>query len=189
MECTKEAIEIISLLSVDTIFSSPSSKREEANETRQKFLSLDGDHLTLLNTLYAYESVKGDREWCRENFINSRHVRHVLDVRKQLIQFCERAGMDPSKSCGYDLEIILRCFLTGFFRNTALLQPDGTYKSIVGGLTVSIHPSSSLFGRRREAIMYNELVFTTKHYVRGVSALSSAWLSQAAPKYFGQRQA
>ncbi|KAF9361515.1 putative ATP-dependent RNA helicase dhr2 [Mortierella sp. NVP85] len=189
MECTKEAIEIISLLTVDTIFSAPSSKREEANEARQKFLSLDGDHLTYLNTLYAYESVKGDRDWCRENFINSRHMRHVLDVRKQLIQFCTRAGIDPSKSCGYDLEVVLKCFLAGFFQNTALLQPDGTYKSIIGGQTVSIHPSSSLFGRRREAIMYNELVFTTKHYIRGVSALDSSWLSQAAPKYFGRRQA
>ncbi|KAF9192954.1 putative ATP-dependent RNA helicase dhr2 [Haplosporangium sp. Z 767] len=189
MECTKEAIEIISLLSVDTIFSAPSSKREEANEARQKFTSLDGDHLTLLNTLRAYESVKGDRDWCRENFINSRHMRHVMDVRKQLIQFCERAGMDPKKSCGHDLEIVLKCFLAGFFQNTALLQPDGTYRSILGGLTVSVHPSSSLFGKKREAIMYNELVFTTKHYIRGVSALESAWLSQAAPKYFGQRRA
>ncbi|KAF9386501.1 putative ATP-dependent RNA helicase dhr2 [Podila verticillata] len=189
MECTKEAIEIISLLSVDTIFSAPSSKREEANEARQKFLSLDGDHLTLLNTLRAYESVKGDRDWCRENFINSRHMRHVMDVRKQLIEFCERAGMDPRKSCGHDLEIVIKCFLAGFFQNTALLQPDSTYKSILGGLTVSIHPSSTLFGKKREAIMYNELVFTTKHYIRGVSALESAWLSQAAPKYFGNRQA
>ncbi|KAI1304582.1 putative ATP-dependent RNA helicase dhr2 [Mortierella claussenii] len=189
MECTKEAIEIISLLSVDSIFSAPSAKREEANEARQKFISLDGDHLTLLNTLRAYESVKGDRDWCRENFINSRHMRHVLDVRKQLIQFCERSGMDPKRSCGHDLEIVLKCFLAGFFQNTALLQPDGTYKSIIGGQTVSVHPSSSLFGKKREAIMYNELVFTTKHYIRGVSALESAWLSQAAPKYFGRRQA
>jgi len=196
MECTKEVIEIISLLSVDSIFLAPSAKREEANEARQKFTSIDGDHLTLLNTLRAYESVKGDRDWCRENFINARHMRHVLDVRKQLIQFCERTcnpsstyPIDPKKSCGHDLEIVLKCFLAGFFQNTALLQPDSTYKSILGGLTVSIHPSSTLFGKKREAIMYNELVFTTKHYIRGVSALESAWLPLAAPKYFGQRGA
>jgi HrpA-like RNA helicase len=194
MECTKEAIEIIALLSVDSIFSSPSAKREEANEARQKFTSIDGDHLTLLNTLRAYESVNGDYDWCQENFVNSRHMRHVLDVRKQLIQFCERTctpsspfPIDPKKSCGHDLEIVLKCFLAGFFQNTALLQPDSTYKSILGGLTVSIHPSSTLFGKKREAIMYNELVFTTKHFIRGVSALESAWLPQAAPKYFGQR--
>ncbi|KAF8932142.1 putative ATP-dependent RNA helicase dhx33 [Dissophora ornata] len=102
MDCTKEAIEIISLLSVDSIFSVPSTKREEANEARQKFTSLDGDHLTLLNTVRAYESVKGDRDWCRENFINSHHMRHVMDVRKQLIEFCKRAEMDPSKTCGHD---------------------------------------------------------------------------------------
>ncbi|KAI8600062.1 P-loop containing nucleoside triphosphate hydrolase protein [Dissophora ornata] len=85
-----------------SIFSVPSTKREEANEARQKFTSLDGDHLTLLNTVRAYESVKGDRDWCRENFINSRHMRHVMDVRKQLIEFCKRAEMDPSKTCGHD---------------------------------------------------------------------------------------
>ncbi|KAG0235515.1 putative ATP-dependent RNA helicase dhr2 [Actinomortierella wolfii] len=189
MECTKEAIEIIALLSVDTIFTFPSNKREEANEARQKFLSLDGDHLTLLNVLRAYESVKGDRDWCRENFINGRHMRHVLEVRKQLIEFCERVGINPRKSCEHDYEIVLKCFLAGFFQNAALLQPDSTYKAVVGGLTVSIHPSSAMFGKKRSAIMYNELVFTTKHYIRGVSGIEASWLAQAAPKYFGQRQA
>ncbi|KAF9978885.1 putative ATP-dependent RNA helicase dhr2 [Actinomortierella ambigua] len=189
MECTKEAIEVIALLSVDTIFTFPSNKREEANEARQKFLSLDGDHLTLLNVLRGYESVKGDRDWCRENFINGRHMRHVLEVRKQLIEFCQRAGMDPRKSCGHDYEIVLKCFLAGFFQNAALLQPDSTYKAVVGGLTVNVHPSSAMFGKKRAAIMYNELVFTTKHYIRGVSAIEASWLAQAAPKYFGQRQA
>ncbi|KAG0254858.1 putative ATP-dependent RNA helicase dhr2 [Actinomortierella ambigua] len=189
MECTKEAIEIIALLSVDTIFTFPSNKREEANEARQKFLSLDGDHLSLLNVLRGYESVKGDRDWCRENFINGRHMRHVLEVRKQLIEFSERAGINPRTSCGHDYEIVLKCFLAGFFQNAALLQPDSTYKAVVGGLTVNIHPSSAMFGKKRAAIMYNELVFTTKHYIRGVSAIEASWLAQAAPKYFGQRQA
>lgn len=67
-------------------------------------------------------------------------------------------GIISSTSAGTETDSILKSFLSGFFQNTALLQPDGTYKSVVGGQTISIHPGSSMFGKRVEAIMYNELV-------------------------------
>ncbi|KAI7878861.1 P-loop containing nucleoside triphosphate hydrolase protein [Lichtheimia hyalospora FSU 10163] len=183
-KCSMEVIAIISLLSVDAIFFTPSDKREQATEARRKFLHVDGDHLTLLNVLKGYWEVKGDPEWCRENFINMRNMKIALDVRNQLIQFCERLGIPPTTSCGTDTDQVLKCFLTGFFQNTALLQPDGSYKSVAGSQLVKIHPGSAMFTKRVEGIMYNELVFTTKHYVRGVSAIQSSWLPQAAPKYF-----
>lgn len=80
-ECTSEAIAIISLLSVDSVFFSPSDKREQAAEARKKFLHPDGDHLTLLNVLKSYWEVKGDLEWCRDNFINNRNMK-VAMVRR-----------------------------------------------------------------------------------------------------------
>jgi hypothetical protein len=67
-------------------------------------------------------------------------------------------GIVSSASAGTETDSVLKSFLSGFFQNTALLQPDGTYKSVVGGQTISIHPGSSMFGKRVEAIMYNELV-------------------------------
>ncbi|KAL9540685.1 hypothetical protein MBANPS3_009551 [Mucor bainieri] len=182
--CSLEVIAIISLLSVDSIFFTPSDKREQASEARKKFLHPDGDHLTLLNVLKSYWEVKGDIEWCKENFINNRNIKIALEVRDQLIRFCERIDMNPSSTCGSDTDSVLKCFLTGFFQNTALLQPDGSYKSVAGSQLVKIHPGSAMFGKRVEGILYNELVFTTKHYVRGVSAIQSAWLPLAAPKYF-----
>ncbi|KAG2236059.1 hypothetical protein INT48_008153 [Thamnidium elegans] len=182
--CSLEVIAIISLLSVDSVFFTPSDKREQATEARKKFLHPDGDHLTLLNVLKSYWEVKGDIEWCKENFINNRNIKIAMEVRDQLIRFCERIDMDPKSSCGSDTDNVLKCFLTGFFQNTALLQPDGSYKSVAGSQNVKIHPGSAMFGKRVEGILYNELVFTTKHYVRGVSAIQSAWLPLAAPKYF-----
>ncbi|CAO3685393.1 unnamed protein product [Umbelopsis vinacea] len=184
-ECTSEVISIISLLSVDSVFFTPPDKRDNVAEAKKRFLHPDGDHLTLLNVLKSYWEVKGDKEWCRENFINMRNMKIVLDVRNQLIQFCTRMGIVSSASAGTETDSVLKSFLSGFFQNTALLQPDGTYKSVVGGQTISIHPGSSMFGKRVEAIMYNELVFTTKQYVRGVSSVQAAWLPMAAPKYFG----
>ncbi|KAI8997091.1 P-loop containing nucleoside triphosphate hydrolase protein [Pilobolus umbonatus] len=182
--CSLEVIAIISLLSVDSIFYTPSGKREEAAEARKKFLHPDGDHLTLLNVLKSYWEVKGDLEWCRDNFINNRNMKVAMDVRDQLIRFCERIDIDPNRSCGTDTDTVLKCFLTGFFQNTALLQPDGSYKSVAGSQLVKIHPGSAMFGKSVEGILYNELVFTTKHYVRSVSAIQSSWLPLTVPRYF-----
>ena len=74
---------------------------------------------------------------------------------------------------------ILKCFLKGFATNTARIFPDGSYKTIVGHQTVAIHPSSGLFGKKVEAIMYNEFVFTNRSYARGVSAVQMDWIGEA----------
>jgi ATP-dependent RNA helicase DHR2 len=73
---------------------------------------------------------------------------------------------------------ILRSFLKGFAMNTARLFPDGSYKTILGNQTVAIHPSSGLFGKKVEAIMYNEFVFTNRSYARGVSAVQMDWVGE-----------
>lgn len=95
--CTFEVIAIISLLSVENIFFSPSDKREQAAEARRKFLHNDGDHLMLLNVLKGYWEVKGDYEWCRENFINARNMKialvsqHICLVSKEKRESCINA--------------------------------------------------------------------------------------------------
>ena len=50
---------------------------------------------------------------------------------------------------------------------------------MVGNQTVAIHPSSVLFGKKVEAIMYNEFVFTNRSYARGVSAVQMDWVGEA----------
>lgn len=76
---------------------------------------------------------------------------------------------------------IVKCFLRGFANNTARLTLDGSYKTIYGNQTVAIHPSSVLFGKRVEAIVYNEFVFTNRSYARGVAAFQMDWLGEALP--------
>ena len=73
----------------------------------------------------------------------------------------------------------MKCFLAAFATNTARLSPDGSYKTITGNQTVAIHPASGLFGRKLEAIMYHEYVFTNRSYARGVSAVQMDWIEEA----------
>ena len=57
-------------------------------------------------------------------------------------------------------------------------MPDGSYKTFYGNQNVAIHPSSTLFGRKVEAILYNEFVFTNRTYARGVSAVQADWVGE-----------
>lgn len=73
---------------------------------------------------------------------------------------------------------ILKSFLRGFATNTARLVPDGSYRTVAGSQAVAIHPSSVLFGKKVEAIMYNEFVFTNRSYARGVSVVQMDWVGE-----------
>ncbi|CAI2170721.1 933_t:CDS:10 [Funneliformis geosporum] len=181
LSCTREAIEIVSLLSVDSIFFSPQDQREHASDAKKKFMSPFGDLITFLNVLRSYETQKGNSEWCYQNFINRRNMKHVIDVRKQLIQLCTRMGIPTNSSCGNEYEIVLKCMLCGFFRNSAILQPTNNYRTVFSNQSVNIHPSSTLFNKKLEAVMYTELVLTSKPYMKHVSAIQSNWLYDTAP--------
>ena len=63
--------------------------------------------------------------------------------------------------------------------STARLYPDGSYRTIVGNDIVAIHPSSVLFGKKVEAIVYDEYVFTNRNYARGVSAVTMQLIGEA----------
>ncbi|KAI8841958.1 hypothetical protein BJ741DRAFT_408789 [Chytriomyces cf. hyalinus JEL632] len=158
LNCTAEVISIISMLSVETVFFSPHDKREAANEAKRKFVSHDGDHITLLNVMRGYQAVSGDKDWCIQNYINGRAIKNAMDIRNQLASFCEQGGISPTASAGSEVEPILQCFLQGFFQNIASLQMDGSYQTFSGKQVCHIHPSSVLFQKRMPLIMYHELV-------------------------------
>ncbi|CAG8552421.1 8284_t:CDS:10 [Ambispora gerdemannii] len=174
LACTREAISIISLLSVDSIFFTPQDKRDQATETKKKFASPLGDLITLLNVLHGYQDQNGNAQWCRQNFINKRNMKIVLDVQNQLIPLCNRIGISNTVSCGIDYDRLIRCLLNGFIRNTAMLQPNNTYKTIC----VSIHPSSVMCNKKVEAVMYTELVLTSRPYMKYVTLVQTNWLQE-----------
>ncbi|KAL8736574.1 MAG: hypothetical protein Q9181_002365 [Wetmoreana brouardii] len=189
LDCVPEVVDIISALSVENIFLMLNSeeKEEQAQAARRELYRREGDHLTLLNTVRAYNAEHTDRkEWAGRHFVSHRAMQAVMDVRKQLRSQCEKSNMLARSSESDRLSIlselaksILKCFLKGFATNTARLMPDGSYKTLVGNQAVAIHPSSVLFGKKVEAIMYNEFVFTNRSYARGVSAVQMDWVGEA----------
>ncbi|XP_071078637.1 ATP-dependent RNA helicase DHX33-like isoform X1 [Haliotis cracherodii] len=186
--CLEEILSIVSLLSVDSILFTPHSKREEALAARKKFISSEGDSITLLNIYKAYKGVGGNKDWCRENFINMRNMKTALEVRRQLRDIVQRQQL-PIQSCGQDTTAIRRCLSTGFFMNAAELQRTGDYITLSVRKTVSIHPSSALFQCKPAYVLYNELVQTSKCYMRDLTVVDPDWLSEAAPVLFKKKAA
>ncbi|ETW82034.1 hypothetical protein HETIRDRAFT_154739 [Heterobasidion irregulare TC 32-1] len=177
---TSEVISILSLLSASApLFPDSSSQRDSAASARMKFRHAMGDHLTMLNVMLAYDGLeKGDRrEWCKRNFVNERALREAVDIRNQLKDVCKRNGMDWNLRCNGEEWPILRSLVRGLVQNAALLQPDGSYKQAMGPSIIKIHPGSSLADKKSAAIFYDELVYTTHIYARGVSAVPKSFIS------------
>jgi ATP-dependent RNA helicase DHR2 len=187
-DCLLDVIDIISALSVENVFLNlvTEERKEEAEEARRELFRREGDHMTLLVTVQRYAEEQSDRKaWCVRHFVSHRAMQNVMNVRKQLRQQCQQLKLlsagdnqDSSNPSEERTQAILACMLRGFISNTARMMPDGSYKTLNGNQTVAIHPGSVLFGRKVEAIVFNEFVFTGKAWARGVSSVQLDWVSE-----------
>ncbi|XP_063341710.1 ATP-dependent RNA helicase DHX33 [Pelmatolapia mariae] len=184
--CSEEILSIVSLLSVDTVLYNPPARRDEVLAVRKKFMSSEGDHMTLLNIYRAFKKVSGNKEWCRENFVNSRNMGLVKEVQAQLKEICLKLNL-KLESCGADTASVRRCLAHGMFVNAAELQPDGSYLALDTHQPVAIHPSSVLFQAKPAYVVFNELLHTSRCYMRDLCLVDADWLLDAAPEYFGRK--
>lgn len=184
--CSEEILSIVSLLSVDTVLYNPPARRDDVLAVRKKFMSSEGDHMTLLNIYRAFKKVSGNKEWCRENFVNSRNMGLVKEVQAQLKEICLKLNL-KLESCGADTASVRRCLAHGMFVNAAELQPDGSYLALDTHQPVAIHPSSVLFQAKPAYVVFNELLHTSRCYMRDLCLVDADWLLDAAPEYFGRK--
>ena len=74
--------------------------------------------------------------------------------------------------------------VSGFFRNSAKKDPAEGFKTQVDQQVAFVHPSSSLFNRQPEWLIYHEITITTREYMREVTAIDPKWLVEFAPNFF-----
>lgn len=180
--CVEECLSIIAMLSTETVFFTSGEERERTAAAKKTFMHRSGDHLTYLNVFSAYQAHASDNKWCANNAIDQRSMKHVCEVRQQLVQFCEKHKILLTSAAG-NVDKILQAFTAGYFMQAAVRQADGTFRSISGRQLVSIHPSSILFGSRvADCIIYHEVTLTSKCYLRGVSAVEASWILEHSKK-------
>jgi ATP-dependent RNA helicase DHX8/PRP22 len=181
--CSDEILTLVSMLNVQNVFYRPKEKQTQADSKRSKFFQAEGDHLTSLAVYQAWANSKFSNPWCFENFIQARSMRRAQDVRKQLLAIMDRYKLDIV-SAGKNFTKVRKAICSGFFMHAAKKDPQEGYKTMDEGQVVYIHPSSALFNRAPEWLIYHELVLTTKEYMREVMAIDPKWLTELAPRFF-----
>lgn len=182
-QCSDEILSIIAMLNLPNVFYRPKEKQSQADQKKSKFHDPHGDHLTLLNVYNSWKYSGYSSPWCFENYIQARSMKRAKDVRDQIVKIMDRYR-HPVVSCGRDTQKVRQALCTGFFRNAARKDPQEGYKTLIEGTPVYLHPSSALFGKQAEWVIYHTLVLTTKEYMHCTTSIEPKWLVEAAPTFF-----
>lgn len=106
-----------------------------------------------------------------------------------MIELCKRVEIDYANE---ELSVVdddmftnvRKAITSGFFYCTAKLQKSGSYRTLKNPHTVDVHPSSSMRETPPKYLVYFELVFTTKEFMRNVIEIEPEWLVEIAPHYY-----
>lgn len=187
-KCSDDIVTICAMLSVNgAIFYRPKDKIIHADTARKNFNCPGGDHLVLHNVYKQWADTEFSTQWCYENFIQYRSMKRARDVREQLVGLMERVEMDMVSTDG-DTVPIRKAITAGYFYHIARLSKGGQYKTVKHNQTVMVHPNSMLFEDLPRWVLYHELVFTTKEFMRQVIEIESKWLLEVAPHYYKAKE-
>ncbi|KAL2071533.1 hypothetical protein VTL71DRAFT_12768 [Oculimacula yallundae] len=199
--CLSEILTIAAMTSLGGSIWFHDGEKKRMETARRKFAVEEGDHITLLNVYQAFVT-KGKKEarFCHDNYINFKSMTRAVSIRAQLKRYLERFGIvvdetlstssnpnkmpltvgGPSKG-----EQIRRCLTTGFFAHAAKMQPDGTFRNVAGGTILHAHPSSLMFNRKADWVIFHEVMETgTKTFIRDVTKIEKGWLVEYAPEFY-----
>ena len=184
--CTAEALAIVSMLSVPTVFFRPADRAVESDAAREKFFVPESDHLTLLHVYQQWLANRCSGQWAARHFLHQKALKKVREVLAQLEDVCTSLHMQPQRSCGHDWDVVRRCIAAAFFHQAARLKGIDSYVNMRSQLPCHLHPTSALAGSgyTPDFLVYHELVLTTKEFMRTVTMVNGEWLAEVAPRFF-----
>jgi ATP-dependent RNA helicase DHX8/PRP22 len=194
--CAEDVIAVVSMLTTDNVFRERAKESpggaggsREKNPGREQYAREEGDHATLLAVFRAFSKcgAKRRKEFCATNAVHLRSMTKARDIFEQLARAAQSEGVALT-SKGDETAPVLRALVAGFFLNVARRQVDGSFKTVSTGQRLGIHPSSVLFQRPPEMILFNELVKTNRLYARDVSAVAPEWLAEMSPRVYSARK-
>ncbi|XP_058143069.1 probable ATP-dependent RNA helicase DHX35 isoform X2 [Dasypus novemcinctus] len=184
--CSQEILSIAAMMQIQNIFVIPPNQKSQAIRVHRKFAVEEGDHLTMLNVFEAFIKHNKNSQWCQQHFLNYKGLVRAATVREQLKKLLVKFQV-PKKSSEGDPDPVLRCIVSGFFANAARFHSTGTYRTIRDDHELHIHPASVLYAEKPPRwVIYNEVIQTSKYYMRDVTAVESAWLLELAPHFYQQ---
>uniref|UniRef100_A0A673VE23 DEAH-box helicase 37 n=1 Tax=Suricata suricatta TaxID=37032 RepID=A0A673VE23_SURSU len=159
-----------------------------------------GDIMVLLGAVGACEYSGCSPQFCEANGLRDKAMLEIRRLRGQLTTavntVCPEAGLfvDPKMQPPSESQVtcLRQIVVAGLGDHLARrvqsedLSDDkwkNAYKTPLLDEPVFIHPSSVLFRELPEFVVYQEIVETTKMYMKGVSAVEVQWIPALLPSY------
>ncbi|RWA05482.1 hypothetical protein EKO27_g9624 [Xylaria grammica] len=190
-DCVNEILTIAAMTSLGgTIWIQQDGGKKQMESARRKFAAEEGDHLTLLNVYQAFVT-KGKKEsrFCHENQLNFKALTRAVSIRGQLKRYLERFGIGTDGSLKAPREgtadRVRRCLTAGYFAHAARMQPDGSYRNVEGGTVLYAHPSSLMFNRKADWVIFHEVMETgNKTFIRDITKIEKSWLLEYSSGFY-----
>ena len=192
-KCFKEMLIIVSMLSIgSSVYYDSNDEKNNSKKAHSMFEHNEGDHFSLLQIYNEWEDTDFSNIWCTENYIHPKAMQKARNIKEQLEYISknklginlEEENINENNNNKDINDNIRKAIISGFFFNCACLNKDGIYRTVKNPHVVYIHPTSILFKQNPKYIVYHELIYTTKEYMRYCIEVEPGWLLEIAPFYF-----
>lgn len=184
-QCSDEILIIVSMLSSTSIFLESKENSEVIESKKEKFTVPESDHLTLLNIYLQWKAHNYSHSWCSQHFIQYKSLNKAKEVYSQLSDIMKTLKV-KNVSCSNKWDIVRKTICSGYFHNAAKLKSFGEYINLRTQISCHVHPQCSLYniGYTPDYVVYQEIVFTTKEFMRNVTTVDPEWLCELGPMFF-----
>ena len=188
--CQSEILTLAAMLSGDrpgSVFVLVGKKRREmAQQMRQKFTHVSGDHLTYINVYDQFKQNGYSEDWCYDNYVNFKILNEASTIFEQLENIMLELKL--MKSVHYHIPSedsnVLKAILTGNICHLAqkvLIKKsyNQEYRTVRGNILVTLHPSTSLnpTSSGYQLLTYSTCLKTNakRCYISTVSVIEEEW--------------
>ncbi|XP_038059297.1 probable ATP-dependent RNA helicase DHX37 [Patiria miniata] len=155
-----------------------------------------GDLMVLLGAVGATEFAGCTPSFCAAHGLRYKAMAEIRRLRRQLtnavnsVQSDYEAVLDPKMNPpnAKQVQLLRQIVLSGMPHHVARKMPQteeqkdkNAYQSMGIEGAVFIHPDSVLVKKQPEFVVYQEVIETSRPYMRGVSAIESEWLPVVLP--------
>lgn len=205
--CLSQALTVAAMLSAE---SSLMVGRSKTDGKKRKHIDIHtpldlpdgdglGDHIQLLQIFEQWDRTDYDMNWCKEHGLQTRGMKFVKDVRKQLAQIMQKLAKGSldvrdkksitERKQGYTN--LRKALCVGYASQLAerLIHHNG-YRTVgFRAQLVQVHPSSVLEADREGLLptylVYHELVATTRPFMQNVCSVKMQWVMPILKKLEG----
>lgn len=183
--CSDEILIIVSMLSSTSIFLESKENNEMIESKKEKFTVPESDHLTLLNIYLQWKAHNYSPHWCAQHFLQYKSLNKAKEVYSQLYDIFKTLKI-KNVSCNNKWDVVRKTICSGYFHNAAKLKSFGEYINLRTNVACHVHPNCSLYniGYTPDYVVYQEIVFTTKEFMRNVTTVDPEWLCELGPMFF-----